>query len=1038
MTINLSENTPRISYTVAAGATQQTFTIPFEFYVDANIKVYVDGTLKTLTTDYTITGGDGTTGSVVFKTAGSGETQQVLGASGGSTVTIVRSIALSRTTDFPVSGAFQITSLNTELDRFVAISSEISDKTNRSLHLSDYDTGTLELPSSSSRANKMLAFDASGNVTTGQPVVPYSAAEVRALVESATDSNVFTDADHTKLNSTNIFTDSDHSKLDAIEANATADQTNAEIRTAIEAASDSNVFTDADHSKLNAIEANATADQTNTEIRTAVEAANDSNVFTDADHSKLNAIEASADVTDTANVVAALSAGTGVAISGGGEVSVTAVALVTVQTANSQSAHLALTTQEGDVVVRSDENKSYMHNGGTAGSMSDFTLLATPTDAVLSVNGNTGAISAAQIATAVEAASNSNTFTDDDHTKLNGIEASATADQTDAEIRAAVEAASDSNVFTDADHSKLNAIEASATADQTDAEIRTAVEAASDSNVFTDADHSKLNAIEASADVTDTVNVTAAGALMDSELTNLAAVKAINQSLVTTATPSFNSLTIDNLQLDGSTFSSTNTNGDINIFPNGSGTVNMNADLMVYGNDVNSTAAYVQISASATGGDDIRLQGGNPVIGSYDTSNVSAQTPSMLGALQLYGKDTSDNYIAYVTLRGYAEDPFAGTNGKEGSLRIQINDDSSIREHKFTATGLDVYNNITLSGTVTASGAIHAQNDSTIFKATNSGNPALSIGSSATNSLMVQSIFHSGAQTLNQVVFRTYSSHGGANAGKMIFGVDEIDKLEINDSGVDVTGTVGITSNTPILTFTESDQSNKQYQIGSFGAAFAIYDASASSFRYVLDTNGNHAFNDGNSTFAGTVSVPNGSITTTGGNNLTISGTVADHAGLIFATHSILPAEAGAEASANTIDLGQNGNEFKTLWLDTSIIASNALSINTGTDLTIDAGGDIILDADGGDVLLKDGGTHFGSIYTTSTPSHMYIQSIISGQSLILATVGGVALTIDASKNATFAGTVTSGELLSSVGLKVAGHPVVGYASFDSGYAKKK
>ena len=47
MTINLSENTPRISYTVAAGATQQTFTIPFEFYVDANIKVYVDGTLKT-------------------------------------------------------------------------------------------------------------------------------------------------------------------------------------------------------------------------------------------------------------------------------------------------------------------------------------------------------------------------------------------------------------------------------------------------------------------------------------------------------------------------------------------------------------------------------------------------------------------------------------------------------------------------------------------------------------------------------------------------------------------------------------------------------------------------------------------------------------------------------------------------------------------------------------------------------------------------------------------------------------------------------
>ena len=60
-----------------------------------------------------------------------------------------------------------------------------------------------------------------------------------------------------------------------------------------------------DGTKLDGIETAATADQTDAEIRAAVEAATDSNVFTDADHSKLNAIEASADVTDTANVTAA-------------------------------------------------------------------------------------------------------------------------------------------------------------------------------------------------------------------------------------------------------------------------------------------------------------------------------------------------------------------------------------------------------------------------------------------------------------------------------------------------------------------------------------------------------------------------------------------------------------------------------------------------------------------------------------------------------------------------------------------------------------
>ena len=40
-------------------------------------------------------------------------------------------------------------------------------------------------------------------------------------------------------------------------------------------------------------------------------------------------------------------------------------------------------------------------------------------------------------------------------------------------------------------------------------------------------DGTKLDGIEASADVTDTANVTAAGALMDSEVTNLAQIKGI-------------------------------------------------------------------------------------------------------------------------------------------------------------------------------------------------------------------------------------------------------------------------------------------------------------------------------------------------------------------------------------------------------------------------------------------------------------------------------------------------------------------------------
>jgi hypothetical protein len=49
-------------------------------------------------------------------------------------------------------------------------------------------------------------------------------------------------------------------------------------------------------------------------------------------------------------------------------------------------------------------------------------------------------------------------------------------------------------------------------------------------------DGSKLDGIEASADVTDTTNVTAAGALMDSEVTNLAQVKAFDTTDYATST----------------------------------------------------------------------------------------------------------------------------------------------------------------------------------------------------------------------------------------------------------------------------------------------------------------------------------------------------------------------------------------------------------------------------------------------------------------------------------------------------------------------
>ena len=79
------------------------------------------------------------------------------------------------------------------------------------------------------------------------------------------------------------------------------------------------------------------------------------------------------------------------------------------------------------------------------------------------------------------------------------------------------------------------------TGDQTGSQIKTAYEGESDTNAYTDAEKTKLAGVEASADVTDTTNVTSAGALMDSECAGLAALK------LTTGT----FLTADQTKLDG-------------------------------------------------------------------------------------------------------------------------------------------------------------------------------------------------------------------------------------------------------------------------------------------------------------------------------------------------------------------------------------------------------------------------------------------------------------------------------------------------------
>ena len=120
-------------------------------------------------------------------------------------------------------------------------------------------------------------------------------------------------------------------------------------------------------------------------------------------------------------------------------------------------------------------------------------------------------------------------------------------------------------------------------------------------------DGTKLDGIEASADVTDTANVTAAGALMDSEVTNLAQVKAFDSSDYATAA-------------QGSTADSAMQDLSDDTTPQLGGVLDTNGNNIEFGDSTGAEVERLKFGA----GDDLQIyhDGSNTYIDEAGTGNL--------------------------------------------------------------------------------------------------------------------------------------------------------------------------------------------------------------------------------------------------------------------------------------------------------------------------------------------------------------------------------------------------------------------------------
>jgi hypothetical protein len=155
LTVDINDTPNRIRYVATAG--QTVFTVPFEFLANADIKLYRNGTLQTISTNYTLAGAGVEGGGTLTLTSGAALNDDIL---------IVRDIPIQRQGDFPVSGVFDVASLNAQLDYLTMMARDIETRIERRLlrlGITDFPEAMGDMPNLAARLSKVLGFDANGN-----------------------------------------------------------------------------------------------------------------------------------------------------------------------------------------------------------------------------------------------------------------------------------------------------------------------------------------------------------------------------------------------------------------------------------------------------------------------------------------------------------------------------------------------------------------------------------------------------------------------------------------------------------------------------------------------------------------------------------------------------------------------------------------------------------------------------------------------------------------------------------------------------------
>ena len=153
------------------------YTLTFPILANGDLKVYVGGTLRTLTTHYTVANaGSGSNATVTFTSSAYPSPGTSLSSS--ISLVFVRNVSNTQPSNYQNNDIFDAETLEQSLDRATMQIQQSGENIDRSIRFGDTATGidasvTEIIAAANLRANKLISFDASGDIQVTQEIGTY-------------------------------------------------------------------------------------------------------------------------------------------------------------------------------------------------------------------------------------------------------------------------------------------------------------------------------------------------------------------------------------------------------------------------------------------------------------------------------------------------------------------------------------------------------------------------------------------------------------------------------------------------------------------------------------------------------------------------------------------------------------------------------------------------------------------------------------------------------------------------------------------------